>query len=160
LHGGERVIYEAAFLHDGVLAALDILVRDGEGWRAYEVKSSGSAKEYQVHDAALQAHVIEGCGLRLMDVSIVHLNTGYVRRGALEVEKLFAIKSVKGLVDREREAVPARIAELKRVVQQAEVPDVDIGPYCSAPFECDFKYHCWAHVSAEGSVFELSRGMG
>ncbi|MBL7945761.1 MAG: DUF2779 domain-containing protein [Flavobacteriales bacterium] len=157
---GERVIYEAAFLHDGVLAALDILVRDGEGWRAYEVKSSGSAKEYQVHDAALQAHVIEGCGLRLLDVSIVHLDTSYVRRGALEVDKLFAITSVKGQVDREREAVPTRIAELKRIVQQAEVPDVDIGAYCSAPFECDFKHHCWAHVPAEGSVFELSRGMG
>ncbi len=157
---GERVIYEAAFLRDGVLAALDILVRDGDGWHAYEVKSSGSAKEYQVHDAALQAHVIEGCGLRLVDVSIVHMDTNYVRRGALEVDKLFAITSVKGAVDREREAVPERIAELKRVVQQTEVPVMDIGPHCSSPHECDFKQQCWAHVPAEGSVFELSRARG
>lgn len=157
---GEGVIYEAAFLHDGVLAALDILVRDGTGWRAYEVKSSGSAKEYQVHDAALQAHVIEGSGLRLLDVSIVHMDTSYVRRGALEVDKLFAITSVKREVDREREAVPARIAELKRVVQQTEVPVMDIGPHCSSPFDCDFRHHCWEHVPVEGSVFELSRAMG
>jgi len=157
---GERVIYEAAFLHDAVLAALDILVRDGAVWRAYEVKSSGSAKEYQVHDAALQAHVIEGCGLRLLDVSIVHMDTSYVRRGALEVDKLFAITSVKREVDRERDAVPERIAELKRVVQQTEVPVMDIGPHCSSPHECDFKQQCWAHVPAEGSVFELSRAMG
>ena len=37
---GETTIYEATFLYDDVLAALDILVKDDEGWKAYEVKSS------------------------------------------------------------------------------------------------------------------------
>jgi hypothetical protein len=32
------IIYEAIFQFNGVLAALDILVKDEEGWKAYEVK--------------------------------------------------------------------------------------------------------------------------
>ena len=157
---GERVIYEAAFLHDGVLVALDILVRDAEGWKAYEVKSSTGAKEYQWHDAALQAHVIEGNGLKLVDVCIVHLNNAYVRQGALDVQQLFAISSVKAEVDRERLDVPARIEALKAVLLLPEAPAVDIGPQCGSPFACDFKHHCWAHVPTEGSVFGLARAMG
>jgi hypothetical protein len=154
------VIYEAAFLHEGVLAALDILVKDADGWKAYEVKSSTSAKEYQWHDAALQAHVIEGCGIALADVSIVHLNNQYVWLGAIDVHQLFGITSVKHLVDAERKDVPARIATLKAALQQPEAPAVDIGPHCSSPFDCDFMHHCWAHVPKEGSVFELTRAMG
>ena len=36
---GESIIYEATFQYNNVLAALDILVKDEEGWKAYEVKS-------------------------------------------------------------------------------------------------------------------------
>jgi hypothetical protein len=157
---GRTVIYEAAFLHEGVLAALDILVKDTDGWKAYEVKSSTSAKEYQWHDAALQAHVIEGCGIPLVDIGIVHLNNSYVRQGAIDVHRLFTITSVKNLVDRERQAVPARIEELKAVLQQPVPPAVGIGPHCSAPFDCDFRHHCWAHVPNEGNVFQLTRALG
>jgi hypothetical protein len=158
--GGANVIYEAAFLHEGVLAALDILVRDADGWKAYEVKSSTSAKEYQWHDAALQAHVIEGSGIPLVDISIVHLNNGYVRQGPIDVRQLFAITSVKPLVDRERQDVPARIEALKAALQAPEAPVMDIGPHCTAPFECGFMHHCWAHVPEQGSLFDLARAMG
>ncbi|HMQ77512.1 MAG TPA: DUF2779 domain-containing protein [Flavobacteriales bacterium] len=158
--GGARVIYEAAFLHEGVLAALDMLVKVANGWTAYEVKSSSSAKEYQWQDAALQAHVIEGCGVALADVCIVHLNAAYVRQGPIDVRQLFSITSVKQQVDRERPDVPARIDALKAVLRAPEAPAVDIGPHCTAPFACDFMPHCWAHVPAEGSVFDLTRAMG
>lgn len=157
---GATVIYEAAFLHEGVLAALDILVKDADGWKAYEVKSSSSAKEYQWHDAALQAHVIEGCGIALVDVSIVHLNSAYVRQGPIDVQQLFAITSVKTQVDAERGAVPARIEALKAVLQETEEPVVGIGPQCGSPFPCDFKEYCWAHVPEEGNVFQLTHARG
>ncbi len=157
---GERVIYEAAFLHEGVLAAMDILVKDADGWKAYEVKSSTSAKEYQWHDAALQAHVIEGCGIPLVDVSIMHLNNSYVRQGPIDVQQLFTITSVKQLVDRERQDVPARIEALKSALLRPVPPEVNIGPHCTSPFDCDFMHHCWAHVPAEGHVFQLTNARG
>ncbi|MCB9163579.1 MAG: DUF2779 domain-containing protein [Flavobacteriales bacterium] len=156
---GERIIYEAAFLHEGVLAALDILVHDADGWKAYEVKSSTGVKDTNIHDVALQCHVIEGNGIPLVDVSIVHLNNAYVRRGALDLQQLFAITRIKDAVDQERLSVPARIATLKQVLV-GEEPAVPIGPHCSAPFTCDFMAHCWAHVPGHGSVFEFSNARG
>lgn len=157
---GANVIYEAAFLHEDVLAALDILVRDDNGWKAYEVKSSSTVKEYQVHDAALQAHVIEGSGIQLADISIVHMNNSYVRRGGLDIQKLFTITSVKQGVELERASVPVRIAELKNVLPLTEAPAIDIGPQCNSPFACDFTHHCWAHLPTDGTVLELANARG
>ena len=128
--------------------------------RAYEVKSGTGVKAHHVHDAALQAHVIEGCGLPLADISIVHLNSSYVRQGSVDVQQLFTITSVKDAVWMERVDVPARIEALKQVLSLPEAPAVDIGPQCSSPFACDFMHHCWSHVPAEGSVFDLTRAMG
>ena len=38
VQAGHKVIYEAAFQHDQVLAALDILVQKRGKWQAFEVK--------------------------------------------------------------------------------------------------------------------------
>lgn len=153
---GERVIYEAAFMRDDVLAAMDILVLTDEGWKAYEVKGSTGVKDVYVNDAALQSYVIEG-SVPLVDVSIVHLNNRYVKEGPIDVQGLFTIASVKERVDRERVYVPARIAALKAVLLLPEAPVIDIGPQCDTPYHCDFNAHCWAHVP-QPSVFDLTRG--
>ena len=50
---GESIIYEATFQYNNVLAALDILVKDEEGWKAYEVKSSTKVSETYIKDAAI-----------------------------------------------------------------------------------------------------------
>jgi hypothetical protein len=51
---GQKVIYEAAFVFDDVLVALDILVNENGKWYAYEVKSSLKISTAYVMDAALQ----------------------------------------------------------------------------------------------------------
>jgi hypothetical protein len=38
------------------------------------------------------------------------------------------------------------------------MPEIDIGPHCSDPYDCDFMDFCWRHVP-EVSVFSL-RGRG
>jgi len=81
LEDGERIIYEAAFQYNGVLAALDILVKDEEGWKAYEVKSSTSVSETYIQDAAIQYYVITNSGIELKDISIVYINNQYVKKG-------------------------------------------------------------------------------
>ena len=44
------VIYEAAFMHYGVFVAVDILVRDGNAYKLFEVKSSTELKETYLQD--------------------------------------------------------------------------------------------------------------
>ena len=157
---GERVIYEAAFVHEGVMVALDILVQTDEGWSAYEVKSSGGVKDSHVQDAALQAQVIEGNGVALVSISVIHLNTGYVREGPVDAQGLFTISSIVNEVASERARVAERIANLKAVLSSERVPDVKIGPHCNDPVPCNFRAHCWAEEPKERSVLTLTRARG
>ena len=53
LDNGKSIIYEATFTYNEVLAALDILVKDNQGWKAYEVKSSTSVSDTYIKDQAL-----------------------------------------------------------------------------------------------------------
>ena len=55
---GETVIYEAAFSDGETLCYMDILVKEADGWAAYEVKSTTCVKDYQVNDVAFQYYVI------------------------------------------------------------------------------------------------------
>ena len=88
---GVKVIYEAAFLFNGILCLADILVKKGRKWKIYEVKSSTGLKDVYLPDAAVQYHVITGTGLAVSDVSIVYLNNQYVRQGGLDLAQLFTI---------------------------------------------------------------------
>ena len=157
---GETIIYEAAFQHEGVLCALDILVKRGDVWYAFEVKSSTKVKEQHIQDAALQYYVLRSCGLPLEDFSIVHINKLYVKRGELDVAQLFTSESILAEVLEQQEFISTKIAELKKVLVQTEVPSMDIGPHCYSPYACDFTDHCWAHMPKENSIFDLKRGPG
>jgi hypothetical protein len=42
------------------------------------------------------------------------------------------------------------------VIESPETPNVDIGPHCSDPYDCDFKGTCWKHIP-DYSVFNISR---
>lgn len=153
---GARIIYEAAFQHKGVLAAIDILVNQNGKWKAYEVKSSTSAKEQFILDAALQYHVITNSGIQLSDISIIHLNNEYVRKRELNLHELFVVTTVLDLVKEKQEFVKKQIMAAKELLQKKVMPDTDIGVHCDDPYPCDFKGHCWKHIP-EISVFNISR---
>jgi len=153
---GEKIIYEAAFEHQGVVAAIDILVKKGDKWKAYEVKSSSWVKEVYELDAAIQYWVITGSGLPLDDIYIVHLNTSYVRNGRLDLEKLFNKVSVKDIVLELQIGLEAQVNNFKQILGQDNAPKKDIGKHCSSPYDCDFRGHCWKHIP-ENSVFDISR---
>ena len=115
---GQKVIYEAAFQFDGVLAILDILVRDKDGWKAYEVKSSTSVSSTHIMDATIQTYVIQHSGIELKDVSIVYINNQYRRQGELNLKELFSIESVNIQVLRLLPTIPDQINELKNVLNK------------------------------------------
>ena len=156
---GQPIIYEAAFQFDGVLAAIDILLRENGVWKGYEVKSSTSVKETYVMDAALQFYVITQSGIALEDISIVYLNNQYTRMGELDIRQLFAIESILEAVKEEQDFVATQIPLLKDVIAQAEVPTVGIGMHCDDPYSCDFIGHCWQHIP-QPSVFDIFKLRG
>lgn len=156
---GTEIIYEAAFQYNGVLSALDILVKHDDGWRAYEVKSStGVSKTYEL-DASIQYYCITNSGIALKDIFIVHINNQYVKNGPIDVQELFTIESVYEKVQNHLAKIPNQVTHLKSVLKQEVAPVIDIGPHCSSPYPCDFAGHCWKHVP-EYSAFNIARLRG
>ena len=156
IDNGATVIYEAAFQFNKVLVALDILVKDKDGWKAYEVKSSTSVSSTYELDAAVQYYSITNSGITLKDISIVHINNQYVKNGDIDINQLFSIVSVKEKVLELLPKLPGQIDYLKSILQQKEIPQKEIGPHCSTPYSCDFAGTCWRHIP-DYSVFNISR---
>jgi hypothetical protein len=149
-----KVIYEAAFMYNGLFVKADILRKVRGGWELYEVKGSSKVKDVYLDDTAVQYHVITGSGLIVTKAFVVHLNTSYRREGALDLDKLFTRHNVTTEVLERQAGIKKEIAAQKRMLNEKE-PDIAIGPWCNNPYECDFICHCWKNVP-EGSVFELA----
>ena len=150
------IVYEAAFQFEDVFCAVDILVKQGKHWYAFEVKSTNSVKDQHIQDAALQYYVMINCGLPLQDISIIHLNRAYERQGALNTKQLFTSTSVLEEVLELQLFITNKIHELKSVLALPEPPVINIGAHCFAPYPCDFTNHCWANMPEANSVFEFN----
>ena len=140
-------IFEGAFEHNGVLVRVDILERiaggDARSWRLIEVKSSSRVKDVHLADLAIQSDVLQGCGIALSAMCLMHINTDYVyESGDIDVGRLFAIEDVTDAVMGRRVNVPEQVAEMKTLLLQDEPPAVEPGPHCQSPYECPFWNHC------------------
>jgi len=155
IKNGRTTLYEAPFAFDGILAVLDILDCDEEGWKGYEVKSSTELKEIHIWDAALQYYVIKNSGINLKDIFIVHINNQYQRKDVLEIDQLYIKKTVLKEVLQLQSLIPEKVEKFKAVLKQKEIPNIDIGPYCHKPYPCDFISYCWKKIPSN-SIFEIA----
>jgi len=152
---GKKVIYEAAFQFEEVLVIADIIVKIGNKWKIYEVKSSTKLADYQINDTSIQYYVISKCGIEIEDISVVHLNNQYIRKCEIDVNQLFTIESVKEQVIPLQNFVEQKIKEFKEILSVNSIPNIDIGQHCNYPYDCDFKGYCWNNKS-DDSVSNLS----
>jgi len=157
IESGAKVIYEASFEYDGIFVKVDILVRDGDAWQIHEVKMSTSVKDVNLNDVAIQFYVLGQCGLLISSAYLVHINNQYVRQGEIDVRQLFAGEDVLEEAVTRQSGLGQLIDDL-RVSLQGDEPQIDIGPHCSDPYDCDFVPYCWQHIP-ENSIFDL-RGNG
>ena len=144
-----NVMYEAIFIYNDTLIMLDILVRDGDKWRAIEVKSSLSLSETYYKDAALQYYVLNGCKVPISDMQLMYVNENYVKNGEIDINKLFVFKSVKEYVEQQLDSIDKKVNEFKNVVNLSNAPRINIGTQCFTPYKCDFLGHCWKKVDKD-----------
>ena len=155
IQNGTPIIYEAAFQHNGILIALDILVNENGKWNAYEIKSSAKITPTYITDAALQYYVIKGCGIEIENFYIVHINTSYVRKGIINVHELFKINNVTKDVLKQQENIAQVLQLAFETLQKNEAPPINPGPHCFDPYPCDFKGHCWKNIE-NVEIFEFN----
>lgn len=150
----ESVIYEATFSDNGMSSMLDILVKNGDVWDIYEVKSSTQVKDIHIIDSAYQRFVA-GQHIAIEQSYLVHINNQYKRDGALDIEQLFTIENITDRVARVLPSVQNNFDDMQMMLAQ-DKPTVEIGKHCDSPYTCDFKDYCWAHIP-KPSVFDLYR---
>jgi Domain of unknown function(DUF2779) len=147
---GKKVIYEAAFQHEGLLCAVDILVHHKGKWFAYEVKSTTKVKPEHLPDAAFQYYVISSAGVELHDFSIVHLNNGYIRNGALDINQLFTPESILESVVAQQAFIAEKAIQLKNILQdKVNMPVIEVGTQCDKPYPCNFQGFCFEGMEEE-----------
>lgn len=154
---GTEVIYEAAFMYNQVLVFADIIIKNGSKWKVYEVKSSTSISETYVNDISVQYYVMSNAGLEIEDISLIYINTDYVRSGPLDLTQLFNIESLKEEALENQVWVTDEVDRMKSVVALESIPDLDIGMHCYDPYQCSYIGHCWEHIP-KNSVFDI-KGM-
>ena len=148
------VIYEAAFRHNGIMAALDILVNENGKSFAYEVKSSFRISNTYLLDAAIQYYIITKSGLALEDFFIVTVNNEYELQDTLDVQSYFKKTSVLNEILERIPYVEKCIEDAIAVLEKDSEPVIEIGQQCNKPYPCDFQGHCWKAVEKD-SVWYL-----
>ncbi len=144
---GVETIYEATFIFDDVLVAVDILHKKDGKWSLYEVKSTNSVKPQHIKDVAVQYYVLKGCGLDLEDAFLMHLNRDYVRHGDLDINQLFLPESVLAHIIPLQQDIASNLGLLREMLENEE-PDIQMGGQCSSPYACDFQAYCSRLVPA------------
>jgi len=165
LASGAPAVFEATFSADGITVAVDVLEKQGDGYRLTEVKASNSQKPDHIPDVAVQARVAAASGVNVTAAEVMHLNKEFRHP---DVGDLFARTDVTGPVAAVVGRVPEEIAH-QREMLAGPLPDVPIGGQCFEPRECPFIGRCWpdgadhighlAGVGPKKTVDYLARGI-
>ncbi|WP_120946112.1 DUF2779 domain-containing protein [Helicobacter labacensis] len=166
---GVKTIYEATFVLEGIFVMVDILEIDSDGVVLNEVKSSTSAfkdtkaqppKEEYLWDLGIQYYVLTGLDYNIKGAFLICLNNAYIRKGALELEKLFAKNDFLEFVKDFQSEIPEHLATINKALENPQEPNTDIGAHCDNPYPCDAKVYCWQEqrgIVGQDHVFAIAR---
>lgn len=133
-------IFQGAFSKNDYFAAVDVLKYDSisNKYSIIEIKATNEIdKKNHYHDLAFQYVLLKMCGLDIESASLLHLDSEYVREGALDITKLFITEDVTEKIREMEEAVEEEMKIAKSYLAGGKEP---IGP-------CDCLYkgrssHC------------------
>jgi hypothetical protein len=140
---GESIIYEAGFMFENTHCFVDILVKENEKWNMYEVKSSGSITDVYLYDAAFQYYVLRNLGLAINEVCLVYVNKNNRQEINGDVNQQFITESVFDRIEDLQGYIATQLVLETEILQQTEIPAINIGVHCQKPYKCDFMGYCW-----------------
>ena len=134
---GAENICEAAFEHNGLFCAVDILHRvDGDVWELYEVKDAPEVKPQFVKDAAYQAWVLDKCGMQLDGVYVVYHYDD-------DVDPFEPVDVTDEAIEFAR-VIEENVPRLLAVKESKDEIMEPRGLQCSLPYECWYCDYCRA----------------
>ena len=153
----DAIITEASFDYNKNFCSVDILIKKDNNYQIYEVKSSTEVKDVYLDDSAYQYYVLTNLGYNVTKVSIVYINSNYIRYGELDLDELFNIEDVTNIAISKQSKIKDNIEEINKYMEHADEQPKDIGTHCYNPYPCPFFKYCTRHLP-EKNVFNI-RGM-
>jgi len=156
IEAGATILFQPTFLTKDLSCRGDILVKNGDAWDIYEVKSSTQTKEEHKIDVAFQRICLEESGYKVGKTFIVHINNQYVRHGEIDPQKLFTIDDVTD------EAL-SHVSEIKQLIPEAlEVTEWSTTPgalhlkSCRDPYKCEY-LTCYISEFEDDHVYSIAK---
>lgn len=149
------VITEASFTYKNNFCSVDILKKNNNSYEIYEIKSGTELKDIYINDASYQYYVLTSLGLKVTKVSLVHINSNYIRIGDLDLDQLFIKQDITKEIKDLQENVKNNIKEINEYVEKSEEIK-DIGENCFKPYPCPFFKYCTKHLP-EKNIFDIPR---
>lgn len=124
IKSGTPVLFQPRFEWRSFTCICDIVsfVGDNEV-DLYEIKASTTAKVEHEFDLAFQTAVLEGTGLKVRNIYVIHVNNQYVRSGAIEADKITQTEDVTTKVRKRSEATARYMPLALATAQQETMPD-------------------------------------
>ena len=155
INANTPIIAEASFSYNGLFCSVDILKNRGDGRvELVEVKSSTKVCDIYLHDVAYQYYVLTKLGYKIEAASLAHINNGYVRCGDLDLQQLFTVEDLTGIVREMQPEVAERIESLEEFMKNTDEPDMGIGGQCFSPYLCGFFGYCGRDLP-KPSIFDV-----
>lgn len=152
----DAIITEASFDYNNNFCSVDILTKRDNNYEIYEVKSSTEVKEVYLDDSAYQYYVLTNLGYNVTKVSIVYINSNYIRNGELDLDELFNIEDVTNIAISKQPEIKENIELINKYMEHTEEQPKDIGIQCYEPYPCPFFKYCTKHLP-EQNVFNIRR---
>lgn len=144
-------LFEAAFEYEDIRIRVDALERLANGaWGLREVKSSSGLKDHYLDDIALQTYVLQGAGVAVSSIELLHVNTDYVRGpSGICWTDLFKRLDVGDPVTERLVDLPARLTTMRDCLGMTGLPEAEPGSQCGTPYVCEFWDRCTAGKPAD-----------
>ena len=147
------ILFEAAFSADNIYARTDILIKNNNStYDIVEVKSTAKVKDEHLPDLAFQRYCLEKSGIKVNRCHILHINTDYVKKEQIYLQRLFTREDVTDRLN--LKDIQSNVNNMLEVIQSKQCPKQKINMNCHHPYECPLTKECWGFLPKD-SVFNL-----
>jgi hypothetical protein len=121
---GDQILFQPRFEWEDFTCICDIVSFVGEKEvDLFEIKASTRVKPEHEFDLAFQATVLEGTGLKVRNISVIHVNNQYVRQGDIKADEITMFSDITEAVKSKYDATKTHMAQALAVLKSDTMPD-------------------------------------
>ena len=125
LANGASTIFQGRFEHGRTTCIIDVLQRvEDNVFDLFEIKASTSAKSEHIPDLAFQLMVLEGTGIEIRNLGVIHVNRDYVRAGQIDPTDISSQTDVTRKVREIAGETISQVDEALQIIDLAEMPSI------------------------------------